>query len=141
MNLIWPKFHDQDYRPGHLYMMRIHLWANLSMLRSLRDTSLFLVISLIPVGVLLLILSVFPLTFDATGGVSGSIVMLVLLGLLVFYLVQHVAFMVAMDLTYVPHVRNVIRQQGVPICQRCGQLLHANDVPCPECGLDSPEIH
>ncbi|OUU95089.1 MAG: hypothetical protein CBC35_02980 [Planctomycetes bacterium TMED75] len=138
--MIWPKFHDRDYRPGHLFMMRIHLLANLSMLRSFRDTGLFLLISLIPVAILLLMLSVFPLTFDATTGVSGSIVILLLLGLLAFYLVQHVAFMVAMDLTYTPHVRNAIRRQGVPICQHCGQLLHTDDVTCPECGLSSGQL-
>ena len=140
MNLIWPKFHDRDYRPGQLFMMRIHFLANLSMLRSLRDTGLFMLISFIPVTGLLLILSVFPLTFDATTGVSGSILALILLGLLAFYLVQHVAFMIAMDLTYIPHVRNAIRRQGVPLCQRCGQLLHADDATCPECGVGSPSV-
>ena len=141
MNLVWPKFHDRDYRPGRLFMMRIHFLANLSMLRSFRDTGLFLLISLIPVAVLLLAVTIFPLSFDATGGVPGSIVILVLLGLLFFYLVQHVAFMIAMDLTYIPHVRNAIRRQGVPICQKCGQLLHMDAVTCPECGRGSEETH
>ena len=137
MNLIWPRFHDRDFRPGRLEMTHIHVRANVSMLRSVRDTGLFLLISFVPVGVLLLILSVFPLTFDVSGGVSGSIIILVLLGLLVFYLVQHVAFMIAMELTYIPHVRNAIRQRGVPICQQCGQLLHSDSVTCPECGNNS----
>ena len=65
MNLVWPKFHDRDYRPGRLFMMRIHLLANVSMLRSFRDTGLFLLISLIPVAVLLLAVTIFPLRFDA----------------------------------------------------------------------------
>ena len=134
MNLIWPRFHDRDYRPGQLAMLRIHLQANLTMLRSARDTGLFLLISLVPVSLLLLVLSFFPLRFDVTGGVRGSILILVLLGLLLFYLVQHVAFMIAMEITYTPHVRSAIRRSGVPICQRCGHLLHSDEVQCPECG-------
>lgn len=138
MNLIWPKFHDSDFRPGYLAMLRIHWHANLSMLRSARDVGLFMLISFIPVGVLLLVLSIFPLSFDPMSPASSSIISLVLLGLLVFYLIQHVAFMVAIDLTYTPYVRSAIRRTGTPICQRCGQLLHDDGASCPECGGQSP---
>ncbi|MEE2681362.1 MAG: hypothetical protein VX641_03215 [Planctomycetota bacterium] len=139
MNLIWPKFHDPDYRPGMLAMLRIHWVANLAMLRSPRDVGVFMLISFVPVAVLLLGLAFFPLSLDPTPGTSGSIVILLALGVLVFYLVQHVAFMIAIELTYTPHVRWAIRGCGTPICQQCGQLLHGDDAPCPECGGGSPD--
>ena len=139
MNLIWPKFHDPDYRPGRLAMLRIHWQANLFMLRSARDVGLFMLVSFIPVGVLLLVLSFFPLSFDPMSPTSNSIISLILLGLLVFYLIQHVAFMIAIDLTYTPYVRSAIRRTGTPICQSCGQLLHDDVASCPECGGGSPD--
>lgn len=134
MNLIWPRFHDPDYRPGHLAMLKIHWQANLAMLRSIRDVGLFMLISLLPVGMLLLILAMFPVGFDPTVPATGSILGLLIVGLLVFYLVQHVAFMIAMELTYTHHVRRAIQRGGTPICLRCGHLLHEVNDLCSECG-------
>ncbi|MEC8818386.1 MAG: hypothetical protein VXX30_04805, partial [Planctomycetota bacterium] len=134
MNLIWPRFHDPDYRPGHLAMLKIHWQANLAMLRSSRDVGLFMLISLLPVGMLLLILAMFPVGFDPTVPATGSILGLLIVGLLVFYLVQHVAFMIAMELTYTHHVRRAIQRGGTPICLRCGHLLHEVNDLCSECG-------
>lgn len=134
MNLIWPRFHDPDYRPGHLAMLKIHWQANLAMLRSSRDVGLFMLISLVPVGTLLLVLAMFPLRFDPTAPATGPILGLLIVGLLAFYLVQHVAFMVAMELTYTHHVRRAIQRGGTPICLRCGYLLHEVNDLCSECG-------
>ena len=134
MNLIWPKFHDADYRPNLKTNVRMHFRANMAMLRSGRDTGLFLLISLLPIGVVLILLHFFPITISVAGGLSTGIIIMLLLGLIVFYLFQHFAFMIAIEKTYVSHVRRAIRLEGVPICIGCGQLLHAEDVDCPECG-------
>ena len=135
MNLIWPKFHDADYRPNLKTNVRMHVRANMAMLRSGRDTGLFLLISLLPIGVVFILLFFFPITISGAGGPPTGIIILILLGLIVFYLFQHFAFMIALEKTYVSHVRRAIRLEGVPICIGCGQLLHAEDVDCPECGL------
>ena len=134
MNLLWPRFHDRDFRPAPRTLLRLHLDANLSMLRSWRDTGLFVLISLVPVGLLLLVLLVVPLEIPPAGIAPSSFLLLVLSFLLVFYLVQHVAFMVAMEFTYTPHVRAAIRRQGIPICIGCGHLQHSMSDFCPECG-------
>ena len=115
-------------------MLKIHWQANLAMLRSSRDVGLFMLISLLPVGMLLLILAMFPVGFDPTVPATGSILGLLIVGLLVFYLVQHVAFMIAMELTYTHHVRRAIQRGGTPICLRCGHLLHEVNDLCSECG-------
>jgi hypothetical protein len=59
-----------------------------------------------------------------------------LLTFVVFLVLQHVAFVVAINLTYVPHVRSVLRDRGIPLCPRCAQLLPPDtpDAGCPECG-------
>ena len=137
MNLVWPRFHDPDYRPGHLAMLKIHWQANLAMLRSTRDVGLFMLISLVPVGMLLLVVAAFPVGLDPSIQVTGSFLGLVIAGLLAFYLVQHVAFMIAMELTYTHHVRRAIRNGGTPICLRCGHLLHELHDLCSECGAFS----
>ncbi len=140
MNLIWPKFHDADFRPDLKTNVRLHFHANLAMLRSGRDTGLFLLISLVPIGVVLTGLFFFPITISGTSGPTAAIIILFLLGLLVFYFFQHLAFMIAIEKTYTRHVRRAIRRSGTPICMVCGQLLHGNDVACSECGFhDGPD--
>ena len=111
----------------------------MAMLRSGRDTGLFILISLLPIGVVSILLFFFPTnTISWVGGPPTEIIILLLLGLIVFYLFQHFAFMIAIEKTYVSHVRRAIRLEGVPICIGCGQLLHADDVACPECGFEHP---
>ena len=78
MNLLWPKFHDADFRPDLRTNVRLHFRANLAMLRSVRDTVLFILISLIPIGVVLLALLFFPLTIPGTAGPSTAIIILIL---------------------------------------------------------------
>ncbi len=143
MNLIRPVFHDPAYRPPLRELIAIHWTANLRMLRRPRDIAIFTAISMVPVLTLFAAVEVFP-EFLRTGSANPGNIMLELQSLLLrviavgvgFLAVQHVAFMIAIELTYTPHVRAAIRDRGVPVCLRCGHLLPPNDpeAPCPECG-------
>ena len=145
MNLLRPDFHDPSYRPGFRDRMSIHWSANLRMLRHPRDMAVFTVISFLPLAVLLLLVPAFPRVF-VHGALMGMIAFAVS-----FLVLQHLSFVLAMNLTYVHHVQAVLHRRGIPVCRRCGQLL-APDRPesaCPECGhrplattldgLDSPK--
>ena len=134
MSYFWPKFHDADFRPDKKTKTRLHLQANMAMLRSPRDMCLFLFISLIPIAVVEITLFFFPITFVGTTGPTIASIILVLLGVLVFCFFQHIAFMIAIDKTYISYVRRAIRRNGTPICIRCGHLLHNDETTCPECG-------
>lgn len=144
MNLLWPDFHDPSYRPGFRDRMSIHWHANLRMLRHPRDMAVFTIISFLPLAVLLLLVPVFPrivVQEPVTGVIAFAVSFLIL---------QHLAFVIAMNLTYVHHVRAVLSEQGIPVCERCGQLSAPDrrESACPECGyrplattlddLDSP---
>ncbi len=158
MNLLWPDFHDPTYRPGFRDRLSIHWQANLRMLGHPRDIAVFTVISFLPLALLLLLEASFP-SFFASGSTSPaaiskelpSILLRVLVVAVIFLVLQHLAFVFAMNLTYVGHVRRTLGDRGIPVCRRCGQLL-APDRPesaCPECGhrpmattldgLDSPK--
>ena len=65
MSFFWPKFYDADFRPDLKTNVRLHLQANMEMLRSFRDTSLFLLISLIPLAVVFTYLFFFPIVSSA----------------------------------------------------------------------------
>ena len=145
MNLLWPNFHDPSYRPGFRERMSIHWLANLRMLRHPRDIAVFTVISFFPLVALLLLVQVVPRVF-----VHGALIGVIAFAA-IFLLLQHLAFVLAIKLTYVHHVQAVLYRRGIPVCRRCGQLL-APDRPesaCPECGyrplattltdLDSPK--
>ncbi|MDA0295845.1 MAG: hypothetical protein O3A31_07665 [Planctomycetota bacterium] len=143
MNPIWPCFHDPAYRPTHLERLDIHWKANLRMLRFPRDLGLFTVISLIPLLLLLLVAEWFPGPFQSGTATPRapwveleSIVPAFVLLVLVFLVLQHLAFVTAMNLTYLHHVRAVLRDRGIPLCEQCGQLLSPDrpESACPECG-------
>ena len=135
MNLLWPKFHDADFRPDKKTRMRLHLQANKAMLRSYRDMGLFMLISLIPIILVEIILFFQPITFVGVAGPTLSAIILLLLGVFIFCICQHVAFMIAIEKTYTPYVRRAIRDNGTPICIGCGHLLDTNAKTCPECGF------
>ena len=130
---LWPRYHDPAYRPSLRELVSIHWRANLRMLRVPRDLVLFTVISILPVLGLFAATELFPTFFS---GAPDEIVVRLVAICLLFLPLQHVAFMIAMDLTYTPHVRAAIRDRGVPVCLRCGHLLppDAPDVACSECG-------
>jgi hypothetical protein len=143
MNLIWPCFYDSEYRPTQLERLVIHWKANLRMLRFPRDIGLFTVISLIPMICLLSFAEWLPGPFGSGPATPGApltelqtlapVLLLIAVG---FLALQHLAFVAAMNLTYVHHVRAVLRERGVPVCERCGQLLSPDrpESTCSECG-------
>jgi len=55
-----------------------------------------------------------------------------------YLLAQHLAFMLAIDRTYLPFVRDALCERGVPVCRRCGHRLLAETPRCPECGTAPP---
>ena len=138
MNLFWPEFHDPSYRPGFRDRMSIHWSANLRMLRHPRDMVVFTVISFLPLALLLLFVEAFPgfLATDAMAPDLQSVLLRVIAVAVVLLGLQHLAFVVAMNLTYVGHVRSVLRDRGIPVCEQCGQRLgpSSEGTACPECG-------
>ena len=119
----------------------MHWRANLLMLRSPRAIVGFLLLSLWPMTLLLAGLwligfvggqtaATHPLLSGQPLGIAAGIATFV-----GFFLLQHIAFSIALVRTYAPFVRKAIRDAGVPICLGCGQLQHAADTGrCPECG-------
>ena len=136
---LWPSFHDPAFKPSFLGNLAIHWKANLSMLRTPRDVVEFTAISLVPVACLFLATLLLPSLFTASSSVPGSferLTWVLLVTALLFLPFQHVAFVVAMQRTYVPHVRRALGRVGTPVCLDCGNLLDPSDPgsECPECG-------
>ena len=143
MNHLWPVFHDPAYQPSLQERLSFHWQANLRMLRSPRDMVLFTLISFAPLALLFGFMTLFPglYTATSTGGANPTIDMAPLMfttvvTFMVFLVLQHIAFVLAMNLTYVHHVREELHDRGVPVCVRCANLLppHTPGATCPECG-------
>lgn len=136
MNLTWPKFHDSSFRPTLRERWRFHWRANLRMLRRPRDLVLFNLISFAPLLLLLGFMWLFPGLYESSSGDLSALLLTTVATAAFFFALQHVAFVVAMNLTYVPHVHAVLRDQGIPVCGRCGHRLPPTTpgAACPECG-------
>ena len=142
MNLIWPVFHDPSYKPSLRDRFIFHWQANLRMLRKPRDIILFNLISFAPLALVVTVQVAFPGLFSVTY-VPGSpvpdltpVIFTMMVTFLVALVLQHLAFVLALNLTYVPHVREVLRDRGVPVCLQCAHLKPplAPGSGCPECG-------
>ncbi|MCH2161348.1 MAG: hypothetical protein MK085_05695 [Phycisphaerales bacterium] len=137
MTFLWPYFHDPAFKPTPRERFALHWEANLMMLKSFRAVAIFLVITLAPIILVVILFELFgPLSFNiAAGQPNLTAIIAAQIGLLLAFLcVQHVAFVAAMSLTYVPFVRQAIRNQGTPICIQCGHLLATLSSQCSECG-------
>ena len=143
MNHLWPVFHDPAYQPSLRERLSFHWQANLRMLRCPRDMVLFTLISFAPLALLYGFMTLFPglYTATSTGGANPTIDMAPLMfttvvTFMVFLVLQHLAFVLAMNLTYIHHVRAELGARGVPVCPRCANLLppHTPGAACPECG-------
>jgi hypothetical protein len=132
----WPRFHDTAYAPPLREQVAIHWHANLLMLRSPRAVVLFFLWSGWPIVALLGLWWIAGfLDPEDPLLLRGPLWLATAAGsFLVFLLVQHVAFVAAMDRTYGPFVREVLVLRGVPICRSCGHLLGADQRACGECG-------
>ena len=136
---LWPRFHDPSFKPGFRENLSIHWAANLLMLRHPRDMVVFTIVSMVPVVAYAAFVAAFPALFTANALVQSEVNQLLLVSLatfLVWAIAQHVAFVQAMEMTYVPHVRTALRRRGIPVCLRCGHLLPPKtpNAACPECG-------
>jgi len=131
----WPQWFSPDLRLPFREQLAVHWRANLLMLRSPAAILGFCAWSLLPLVPLLA-------ASFAAGWISGeprgladaSGWTLTLLAVLVYLLLQHLAFVRAIDRTYLPFVRRALVARGRPVCLACGQPLHAAGVRCPECG-------
>jgi hypothetical protein len=133
----WPRFHDPAWRPLPRELLATHWEANLAMLRSPAAVGGFLAIAFLPlVGLLAAWWWLGFLDAEDPALARGAATVGILLATLVpFAIVQHLAFVQAMNLTYGPFVRRAIDRRGTPTCLRCGQLLGPDPGPaCPECG-------
>ena len=135
----WPRWFPPDLRLSWPRQLAIHWRANLLMLGSPRAIAGFCAISFPPVAI--------PVAAAIAGGwlageprglgsIAGLSIYAVVVG--VYLLAQHLAFMLAIDRTYLPFVRDALRERGVPVCRRCGHRLLADAPRCPECGAPPP---
>ena len=142
MNVLWPVFHDPSYRPALAERLTFHWKANLRMLRHPKDIVLFSLISFAPLLLLVSFMRLFPELFRAVSTPMNPVpnmaplLFTTLVTFVAVLVLQHLAFVVAITLPYVSHVRSALLDRGVPLCRRCAQLLppHAPDSACPECG-------
>ncbi len=142
MNILWPVFHDPSYKPSLAERLAFHWQANLRMLRRPRDVVLFCVISFAPLLLLIGVQTIFPGLYSVSitqanpSPNMAPLMFTALVTLLVFLVLQHFAFMLAINLTYLHHVRSALLDRGIPLCPRCAQLLPPDtpDAGCPECG-------
>ena len=131
----WPTWFAPDLRLPFREQLAVHWRANLLMLRSPAAVLGFCGWSLLPLAPLLA-------AAFAAGWISGeprgladaSGWTLTLLAVLVYLVLQHLAFVRAIERTYLPFVRLALVARGRPVCLACGQPLHAEGVRCPECG-------
>ncbi len=141
MMRFWPRFHDPALRLTLPQRWRVHWRANLLMLRCPRDLIIFTAWTMGPVVLLFVLVESVPQVFSANANDPADINRLLLVSLLtlaVFFGIQHVVFVAAMQQTYVPHVRRALVERGIPVCLDCGQLLppETPGARCPECGSD-----
>lgn len=131
----WPRWFPPDLRLTWPQQLATHWRANLLMLRSPRAIGGFCAISFPPVAI--------PVAAALVGGwLSGEPrglhsfagLSLYAIAIAAYLLAQHLAFMLAIDRTYLPFVRDALRERGVPLCRGCGHRLLADAARCPECG-------
>ena len=147
MNLLWPVFHDPSYKPSLSERLGFHWQANLRMLRHPKDIALFSLISFAPLLLLVSFMRLFPDLFRAVSTPTNPVpnmaplLFTTLVTFVVFLVLQHLAFVLAINLTYLDHVRSALLDRGIPLCPRCAQLLPPDtpDAGCPECG-HSPSL-
>ena len=110
------------------------------MLRSPKAIALFCIITLLPIGVFTVASEVMnPFVWDGTTqDFLTSILPLFVATLFVFLITQHICFVIAMNITYVPFVRIALQTKGIPVCLKCGHLLNTHSKLCGECGAITP---
>ncbi len=146
----WPVFHDASYAPGWREQLAVHWRANLLMLASPRAVLGFCLLSGWPVLLLIGSWWLLRLLDESQQLAGGSVAVLATMAatLLAFLVVQHLAFVVAMNRTYGPFVRRAMNERGTPVCPACGHLLppqRSAGTPhslCSECGarVDGPAL-
>jgi hypothetical protein len=131
----WPRFHDPSLRLPLRAQASLHWDANVRMLRDWRACWTFVWISLLPVPLLAAATIVGTRGLMIGNAGANAWLGLGLALLLLYLLLQHVAFAAAMRRTYVPFVRMSLSALGHPVCMRCGHLQGpAAPATCPECG-------
>lgn len=134
----WPRWFAPELRLSFREQLAVHWRANLLMLRSPAAVLGFCGWSLLPLLPLLLAAGAAGWLGGEPRGLATSagrtITLLVLAG---YLLLQHLAFVQAIDRTYLPFVRRALVARGRAVCLACGQPLHAGASRCPECGRDA----
>ncbi len=121
--------------------MRVHWVANVRMFARVWPTVRFTVISLLPpalwVGASALAAWCLPLQPGGWTIFRDRLLDAMLLGALPYILIQHIAFMIAIEATYAPLVREALAEIGIHVCPACGhRLADASTTRCPECGVE-----
>jgi len=124
---MWYRFHDEHLHLDVRRTMRLHWVANRRMLTRIAPTVTFIGVSVIPamawVATSLIVARLFPVTPGTWTLLGDRLIDALLIGLVPYLLLQHIAFMVAIEATYAPIVREVLTEMGLPVCPGCGHRL------------------
>ncbi len=135
----WPQWFPADLRLPWRTQLAVHWHANLLMLRRPAAVLEFCAWSFLPLIPLLIAAWIAGwMTGEPRGLGSPAGVALYALGVLGYLLLQHLAFMRAIDRTYLPFVRRSLCDRGLRVCLACGHRLAPDAVGCPECGQNHP---
>jgi hypothetical protein len=115
--------------------LRIHLWANMHMLK---DPVVLLVssaVAVLPTLAFFLALRLLFAHLDLRRAGTTAWLLGFAGGVALWLLVQHLFFVYAMQRWYAPFVRREFGRRGMPMCERCGHRLPPRrPAACAECG-------
>lgn len=131
----WPQWFPDGVRLPFREQLAVHVRANVLMLRAPRAVLEFCVWSLLPLGPLLLVAWAAGWIGGEPRGLESSWGLATFAGVVLSYLLlQHLAFVKAIDRTYLPYVRQALCERGLKVCLRCGHRLIDRLERCAECG-------
>ncbi|MGA1468489.1 MAG: hypothetical protein ACO38V_12690 [Phycisphaerales bacterium] len=134
----WPQWFPPDLRLPFRTQLAIHWRANLLMLRSPAAVAGFCGWSFLPLVPLLAgAWAAGWFTGEPRGLSTPAGLSIYGVAVLAYLLLQHLAFVRAIDRTYLPFVRDALRLRGIPVCRACGHRLAPGATRCPECGLEA----
>lgn len=135
----WPQWFPPDLRLPFRMQLAVHWRANLLMLRSPSAIAGFCGWSFLPLVPLLLGAGAAGwFTGEPRGLSTPAGLAMYGIAVIAYLLLQHLAFVRAIDRTYLPFVREALGLQGIPVCRACGHRLASGASRCPECGRGGP---
>jgi len=137
----WPQWFPPDLRLPLREQLAVHWRANVLMLRSPAAILGFCGWSLLPLIPLLAAAWAAGWIGGEPRGLGSAWGLATYAAAIAAYLLlQHLAFVEAIDRTYLPYVRRALCDRGIPVCGACGHRLDLAAARCPECGERRPRV-